>query len=178
MAELNFVKLPSGDCHWTIVVISQHWFRWWLGAVRQQTIAWTNVHPDLCRHMASIGRNHMKIKILCYVAFDSVLCIDIKLKRHTYSHQRAHWSSYPCTCVCFCFTWWFRPHGVLKDGSQPQYCWDENMGTLLSFLIFICIWVPLQEGCLRSLRHDHHGCQFNPRNVETLCKLNGHFDIG
>ena len=26
---------------------SQLWFRWWLGAVRQQAITWSNVDPDL-----------------------------------------------------------------------------------------------------------------------------------
>ena len=34
-------------------MILQHWFRWWLGAISQQTINWTSVDPDLCRHMAS-----------------------------------------------------------------------------------------------------------------------------
>ena len=35
-----------------------------LGAVRQQTITWANVRPDLCRHMASLGHNeltHMRL---------------------------------------------------------------------------------------------------------------------
>ena len=40
-------------------MISQHWFRWWLGAVRQQAITWTNVDPDLCRHMVSLGQNEL-----------------------------------------------------------------------------------------------------------------------
>ena len=38
-------------------MISQHWFRWWLGAVRQQAITWANVDPDLQRRMASLGHN-------------------------------------------------------------------------------------------------------------------------
>ena len=40
-------------------MISQHSFRWWLGAVRQQAITWTNVDPDLCTHMASPGHNKL-----------------------------------------------------------------------------------------------------------------------
>ena len=48
-------KLPSEEHHWTLVMIGQHWFRQWLGAVRQQAITWTNVDLDPCRHMASIG---------------------------------------------------------------------------------------------------------------------------
>ena len=38
---------------------SQHWFRWWLGAVRQQAITWANVDPGLCRQMASLGLNEL-----------------------------------------------------------------------------------------------------------------------
>ena len=40
-------------------MISQHWFRKWLGAVRQQAITWANVDPDLCRHTASPGHNEL-----------------------------------------------------------------------------------------------------------------------
>ena len=36
---------------------SQHWFRYWVGAVRQQIIAWANVDPDLWRHMALLDNN-------------------------------------------------------------------------------------------------------------------------
>ena len=42
-----------------LMIISQHWFRWWLGAVRQRAITWVNVDPDLCRHMASLGPNEL-----------------------------------------------------------------------------------------------------------------------
>ena len=38
-----------------LLIISQHWFRWWLGAVRYQTIAWASVDSHLCHHMASLG---------------------------------------------------------------------------------------------------------------------------
>ena len=40
-------------------MISQHWFRLWLGAVRQQAITWAHVDPDLCRQMASLGLNEL-----------------------------------------------------------------------------------------------------------------------
>ena len=36
------------NCHKTSMVFSQHWFRWWFGAIRHQAIPWANV--DLCRH--------------------------------------------------------------------------------------------------------------------------------
>ena len=38
-------------------LISQHWFRWWLGAVRQQAITWANVDPDLWCHMVPLSHN-------------------------------------------------------------------------------------------------------------------------
>ena len=40
-------------------MISQHWFRQWLGAIGQQAITWANVDPDLCRHMVSLGQNEL-----------------------------------------------------------------------------------------------------------------------
>ena len=45
-------------------MISQHWFRWWLGAVRQRAIIWANVDPDHSRHMASLGHNELLIQEL------------------------------------------------------------------------------------------------------------------
>ena len=38
-------------------MISQHWLRSWLGAIRQQAITWANIDPDLCCHMAWLGHN-------------------------------------------------------------------------------------------------------------------------
>ena len=40
--------LSRGVCHTTSLMISQHWFTSWLGAVKQQTITWTNVDHVLC----------------------------------------------------------------------------------------------------------------------------------
>ena len=57
MAEVSLVKLPLDKCHLTLPMISQHWFRWWLGGVRQQAITWASVDPDICSHMASLGPN-------------------------------------------------------------------------------------------------------------------------
>ena len=51
------LKLLSCECHRSPLMRSQHWFREWFGAVRQQTITWVIVGPVLCRHMASLGHN-------------------------------------------------------------------------------------------------------------------------
>ena len=54
MADVSLVKLSPGDCYWTSLMVSQHWFRYWLGAVRHHAITWANIDPDLCHHMASL----------------------------------------------------------------------------------------------------------------------------
>ena len=40
---------------------SQHWFRKWLDAIRQQAITWTNVDPELRCHMVSLGHNELNL---------------------------------------------------------------------------------------------------------------------
>ena len=40
-------------------MISQHWFKQWLGATKQQVITYANVDLDLCHHMTSLGRNEL-----------------------------------------------------------------------------------------------------------------------
>ena len=54
------MMIPSDECHRTLLIISQHWFRLWLGAVRQQAITRANVDPDLCRQMASLDLNELR----------------------------------------------------------------------------------------------------------------------
>ena len=89
MVEASLVKLPQYECHWTSLMISQHWFRWglrairqqaitwanfapypilsqhwfrWgLRAIRQQAITWANFAPDPCRHMLSLGHNKQRV---------------------------------------------------------------------------------------------------------------------
>ena len=44
MTDVSFVKSPLVECHCTLLMICEHGFRYWLGAVRQQVITWANVH--------------------------------------------------------------------------------------------------------------------------------------
>ena len=44
----------------TLRLISQHWFRYWLGADRQQAITWGNVDPDLCHRSELLGHNELR----------------------------------------------------------------------------------------------------------------------
>ena len=50
-------KLDSDEWRRKPLMMSQHWFRQRLGALRQQPIAWAKVDPDLCRHWASLDHN-------------------------------------------------------------------------------------------------------------------------
>ena len=49
-----FMIMPSDECHRILLMISPHWVRQWLGAVRQQAITWSNVdlwlHKDKMSH--------------------------------------------------------------------------------------------------------------------------------
>ena len=49
------------ECHrWWHLMISQHWFWWWLGAIRQQTSHnLSQCWPRLCHYMASLGYNNL-----------------------------------------------------------------------------------------------------------------------
>ena len=49
--------MPSDECHWTLLMIDQHWFRLW------QVITWSNVCPDMHCHLALLG--HSELNDLC-----------------------------------------------------------------------------------------------------------------
>ena len=46
---------PCNECQRTWLMLSQHWFRLQVGAVKQQAITWTNVDPVPCHHKVSPG---------------------------------------------------------------------------------------------------------------------------
>ena len=50
------MKLVIGEDHGTPSMISQHWFRYWIGSIGQQA----NVDPNLSLHMASLGYSELK----------------------------------------------------------------------------------------------------------------------
>ena len=53
------MMMPSHECRWKLLMIIKHWFRLWLGAIRQQYISCANVHRDICRHIAPLGHNEL-----------------------------------------------------------------------------------------------------------------------
>ena len=65
--------MPWDACHGTSPMISQHWFRQWLGAVRQQAITWANVDLVPCRHMASSGHNELINLLPIFIRLQTML---------------------------------------------------------------------------------------------------------
>ena len=59
MADVFLVKLSSDECHRILLMIREHWFKQWPGAVRHQAITWANVDPDPYRHMASLWHTEL-----------------------------------------------------------------------------------------------------------------------
>ena len=55
------MKLFPGECLITSLMRNQHRFIWWLDIVKPQVITGASVDPDLCRHMASLGPNDIKV---------------------------------------------------------------------------------------------------------------------
>ena len=43
IAEISRVKLTLDESQWTVLITSQHWIRYWLGAFRQDAITWTSL---------------------------------------------------------------------------------------------------------------------------------------
>ena len=115
------------------LVISQYWFRQWLGAVKQQAITWANVDPDLCRH-SGVTRpelTHWPLGDLNYVFFftliltiggwgisyEIVLSLEMNMKRrywflvninsvNGFASNRGSTHTHPyCNYFCFSVLW-------------------------------------------------------------------------
>ena len=61
-------NLPCTSCESALkwmpqntLIISQHWFRYWLGAISYQAITWANVDPDMYHNLVSLGHNELVI---------------------------------------------------------------------------------------------------------------------
>ena len=97
--------MPSDECYGTLLMISQHCFRWWLGAVRHHAISWTNVDPDLCHHMTSLGCNELKGSPLIhfvkkYSKYRSDIMCFCEFKEWSYSIFATHIMQYHVVIDC------------------------------------------------------------------------------
>ena len=72
------------------LMISQHRFRSWLGAIRQQAITWVNVDPDLWHHIG-VTRPQW-VNMSCHRTFHCGGTFIIQTSNHQKWHHRA-WST-------------------------------------------------------------------------------------
>ena len=49
--------MPQNPLTKSIKKSMQHWFRWWLGATKQEAVTWVSVDQDLRHHKMSPGHN-------------------------------------------------------------------------------------------------------------------------
>ena len=73
------MKLPSGKYHWTLLMGSQHWFNWWFGAIRHQSIALANVDLYLCCYIMPIGLSVLHKLQLLISKYLVMIIVDINL---------------------------------------------------------------------------------------------------
>ena len=84
MAVVSLEKLPSNECYWPLLMISQllvDAMAW----CHQKTITWANVDPVLCRHMASLGPKELStISVTAsvkendgWVVYKELLCLTL-----------------------------------------------------------------------------------------------------
>ena len=97
----------------TLLKISEHWFRSWLGAVRQQDTTCTNVDLDPCRHLVSLGHNELKL----LWPGDTMWChrSDLKLTRvcHLFGTKPL-----PEPMLTYCEIWIKIQHSSFNIGSD------------------------------------------------------------
>ena len=106
--EIAFRSMP-------LMMVGQHWFRYWIGAVRQQAIIWANVMPDLSRHMVSLGHNEL-INGLVIQSFFS-----------PNTHKRHH---HVFTVVSFNSLW------------PSDTIWWQRSGSILAQIMACCLMAP------------------------------------
>ena len=59
MLRIKFTSSCEIALRWMPLMLSQHWFRQWLGAIWHQAITWANIDWDLCHHMVSLCHNEL-----------------------------------------------------------------------------------------------------------------------
>ena len=174
MAEVYVVKLLSDGCHWTLLVISQHWFRQWLGAVRQQAIIRTSVDQDLQRHMASLGPSELTsinklfpTKWNVYLATTMVILLRILLKNVWMNFHEILRITYTVEETIFenNFVSFFTIYSYIYSGDGVVCEWVHFRKNIYSWL-FVEFW--------RFLCHDTYNyCPFKSCGNGAMCMTPG-----
>ena len=135
------VNLLSGVCQRTRLTICQHWFWNKLSTARQQAIIWAKIDPGLCRHMASLGHNKLRLAWLRQIVFIYLQVFSLA------SHNNMHFTLTDCMYGRF---WYVISHGWWLLGMIAKLFKSD----LLKKLNWCCV------AC-----HDAR-CQFNIHHVE------------
>ena len=69
--HMLWIKFISSQVNQPPCMISQHWFRKWLGALRPHAISWAYVDPGQGCHMVSLGHNELLSIVSCLYGITS-----------------------------------------------------------------------------------------------------------
>ena len=154
-------------------MISQHLFREWLDAVREQAITWANVDPDLCSHLASLGPNELMRPGLSW--YYKQQRQDVYL---TVTSQELHTSCLHRRAV-MCPMWDFvekidhiimTPHCIYSMGYMPT---AQSFGSMLYIFISFLRRPPVPIRTTR--RWSSH--QLHPTHTEGSNRYRRHHNI-
>ena len=107
------MKFPLGEYHRIPLMITQHWFMWWLGVLGQQAIIWAIVDLYLCRRIASPSQNELIIttKLLGgYTGFTPSVCPSVRPSRM------------PCPLCNICSSGWILSILGTNDHYHERVC--------------------------------------------------------
>ena len=150
------VKLVLGECRRTSVIISQHWFRWWLGAIRWQAITCANIDPEQCHHIVSLGHNE-----LTHLLLVSHICVG-GYGQHWFRQWLVAYSV-PSHYLNQC---WVIVNWTLKKKLQLNFYQNKKKSFMKMHLrISSAKWQP----CWDELSHWHHDSSLTLAPVVTYC---------
>ena len=120
-----------------LLMISQHRFRQWLDAVRQQAINWANVGSDLCHHKASLCHN----KVSNYNLEERIPSVLYLIYVCYLSLWWGCWGCYACYTVQFCST----------VRLKIFMCWLLSCESFITINRHIINWTLFAIMCLTGL---------------------------
>ena len=160
------LKLSSDECHKTSSVISQHWFRKWLDAVRQQAIAWANVNPDQCRCMASISHTNLKKEQFMACFWTHTACMSYIPQSGVHNINLAIKIQSPKK-MCKVHVYWI----LLLTLCPSDAIWRYSSGSILAQVMDCCLTSPIKPLPELTVAYHHLGpatsiwSQFHKRYV-------------
>ena len=128
--DFECLSLPAHLAHvlgWMVINLSQHWFRLWLGAVRQQAVTWTYVDPDLCHQMASLGQSELMPWKLKYTLLHLFSSWTINSSSHDRCIKIWFWMTILASISDF--QWWLTINSTLVQVTSHylNQCWPRSM---------------------------------------------------